>query len=319
MVLDRSSGAIEHRVMCDIVRYIESGALMVFNDSRVRKARIFGVARDGGSQVEFLLLRRLGEGRWEAVASKLNRQRRGRLYDLPGGVCAESLGSAEAEKALRPDSIYLAFSPDIDDAYLERYGHVPLPPYIRREDVPEDEERYQTVYARETGSAACPTAGLHFTEEILRSLDAAGVRRVMVTLHVGLGTFLPVRTEEVEKHRLAPEAFEVPRSTAQAVNRARSCGKRAVAVGTTVTRALESCADESGTLNPGQGETGLFITPGHSFRAIDALITNFHLPRSTLLMLVAAWAGRDFILRAYEEAVRREYRFYSYGDAMLIL
>jgi S-adenosylmethionine:tRNA ribosyltransferase-isomerase len=318
MVLDRSSGAIEHRVMCDIVRYIESGALMVFNDSRVRKARIFGVARDGGSQVEFLLLRRLGEGRWEAVASKLNRQRRGRLYDLPGGVCAESLGSAEAEKALRPDSIYLAFSPDIDDAYLERYGHVPLPPYIRREDVPEDEERYQTVYARETGSAACPTAGLHFTEEILRSLDAAGVRRVMVTLHVGLGTFLPVRTERIEDHLMHEEEYELSEEAAREVASAKAERRPIYAVGTTSLRTLESAWSDECGLKAGRGATRIFIYPGYTFKVVDGLFTNFHTPRSTLLMLVSAFAGRERVLAAYAEAVRERYRFFSYGDAMLI-
>jgi S-adenosylmethionine:tRNA ribosyltransferase-isomerase len=205
---------------------------------------------------------------------------------------------------------------------LRRIGFAPLPPYIHRNGDgagrSEDRERYQTVYARNEGAIAAPTAGLHFTQEILERIGERGAQVVSLTLHVGMGTFLPVKSEEVEAHRLLPEYFDLSERTAEAVNRAREAGGRVFAVGTTVTRALESAADESGRVQARRGQTGLFILPGHRFRAVDALVTNFHLPRSTLLMLVAAFAGRDLILSAYEEAVREGYRFYSYGDAMLI-
>jgi S-adenosylmethionine:tRNA ribosyltransferase-isomerase len=305
-------------MMRDISRYIESGALMVFNDSRVRKARLFGIARDSGARVEFLLLRRFGGGLWEAAASKMSRQRKGRLYDLPGGVCAESLGVRDKAEGTGPDSILIRLSPDVDDAYLERHGHVPLPPYIKREDLPEDEERYQTVYARETGSAACPTAGLHFTEEMLHALDAAGIRRAMVTLHVGLGTFLPVRTERIEDHAMHEEEYEIPEATALEIASAKAEKRPVYAVGTTSLRTLESAWSDEHGLRPGRGSTRIFIYPGYTFKVVDGLFTNFHTPRSTLLMLVSAFAGRDRILAAYAEAVRERYRFFSYGDAMLI-
>jgi len=318
MALDRSTGAVSHHAMRDIVGLVEPGALMVFNDSRVRKARIFGTALDTGSRVEFLLLRRMGDGLWEAAASKLRRQRPGRRYSFPEGVEAESRGSGESGEGGRPESLVLEFSPGIDDDYLERNGHVPLPPYIRRDDVPEDEERYQTVYSRKVGSAACPTAGLHFTEELLGELDAAGVRRASVTLHVGLGTFLPVRTDTVEDHSMHEEEFSVPQETARAVADARAEGRPVYAVGTTSLRTLESAWIEGSGLRAGSGSTRIFIYPGYRFKAVDRLFTNFHTPRSTLLMLVSAFAGRERVLAAYAEAVRERYRFFSYGDAMLI-
>ncbi len=318
MVLDRATGALEHRALRDIVGLVEPGALMVFNDSRVRKARIFGEAEDTGARVEFLLLRSLGGGLWEAAASKLRRQRRGRRYSFPEGVRAESRGSAEAGPGDRPESLLLAFSPEIDEAYLERNGHVPLPPYIRRSDLPEDEERYQTVYSRAVGSAACPTAGLHFTDGILAALDASGVRRVAVTLHVGLGTFLPVRSDTVEDHAMHEECYEIGEEAARAVNEARAEGRPVYAVGTTSLRTLESAWDEGSGLRAGRASTRIFIYPGYRFKAVDRLFTNFHTPRSTLLMLVSAFAGRERILAAYAEAVRERYRFFSYGDAMLI-
>jgi S-adenosylmethionine:tRNA ribosyltransferase-isomerase len=201
---------------------------------------------------------------------------------------------------------------------LERHGHVPLPPYIHRPDVPADRERYQTVYAREPGSVAAPTAGLHFTPELLERLDARGVERTEIVLHVGPGTFRPVKTADIRAHRVDPERFDIPGATADAVGRARAAGRRVVAVGTTTTRALESALDPSGRLRPGEGETGLVILPGFRFGVVDALLTNFHLPRSSLLLLVSAFAGRERVRAAYAEAVRERYRFYSYGDAMLV-
>jgi S-adenosylmethionine:tRNA ribosyltransferase-isomerase len=318
MVLDRATGAVAHRAMRDIASLVEPGTLMVFNDSRVRKARIFGEALDTGARVEFLLLRRRGGGLWEAAASKLRRQKPGRRYCLPEGVEAESRGLAAPVEEGRPESLVLEFSPAIDDAYLERNGHVPLPPYIRRADRPGDEERYQTVYSRSVGSAACPTAGLHFTEETLAALDAAGVDRASVTLHVGLGTFLPVRTDSIEEHSMHEEEYTVPEETARAVSRARAEGRPVLAVGTTSLRTLESAWSEDAGLRSGPGSTRIFIYPGYRFRAVDRLFTNFHTPRSTLLMLVSAFAGRERVLSAYSEAVRERYRFFSYGDAMLI-
>jgi S-adenosylmethionine:tRNA ribosyltransferase-isomerase len=323
MLLDRSSGSIGHYpAVSRLPELVEPGTLMVFNDSRVRKARLFAVALDTGARVEFLLLRRLVDGTWEASATKLRKQRAGRRYELPEGVRAtvvEPAGAAaRAGEPTRTDTVRLAFEPPISDEYLERAGHVPLPPYIKRGDRPEDEERYQTVYSREVGSAACPTAGLHFTEELLAALDARGVGRATVTLHVGLGTFLPVRSETVEGHAMHEEEYSVPAETARAVNEAKAEGRPVLAVGTTSLRTLESAWAEGEGLRAGPGSTRIFIYPGYRFKAVDRLFTNFHTPKSTLLMLVSAFAGREAILAAYAEAVRERYRFFSYGDAMLI-
>jgi S-adenosylmethionine:tRNA ribosyltransferase-isomerase len=299
---------------------VEPGTLMVFNDSRVRKARLFGVALDTGAKVEFLLLRRLAEGSWEASATKLRKQRPGRQYQLPEGMRATALspGAGELGAGSSPDTLRLSFDPPVDDEYLERNGHVPLPPYIKRGDEPGDDERYQTVYSHEVGSAACPTAGLHFTEDILAALDARGVRRTTVTLHVGLGTFLPVRSETIEGHAMHEEEYSVPAETARAVAEAKAEGRPVLAVGTTSLRTLESAWVEGEGLRPGPGSTRIFIYPGYRFKAVDRLFTNFHTPKSTLLMLVSAFAGRERILAAYAEAVKERYRFFSYGDAMFI-
>jgi S-adenosylmethionine:tRNA ribosyltransferase-isomerase len=318
MVMDRHSGRREHSKALSLADYLEPGTLMVFNDSRVRKARIYGEALDTGARTEFLLLKRGEGGAWEAVASKLKRQRPGRRYAFPEGVKAEILGFGDSEGGERPDTVLLAFDPPLTEEYLERSGHLPLPPYIKRDDGPEDDERYQTIYSRETGSAACPTAGLHFTEEILSSLDAKGIRRASVTLHVGLGTFLPVRAEELEGHAMHEEEYSVPETTAREVMEAKADGRPILAVGTTSLRTLESAWVPGSGLRPGRGATKIFIYPGYSFRVVDKLFTNFHTPKSTLLMLVSAFAGRESILEAYAEAVREGYRFFSYGDAMLI-
>jgi S-adenosylmethionine:tRNA ribosyltransferase-isomerase len=291
---------------------------MVFNDSRVRKARIYGEALDTGARVEFLLLHRRDDGTWEAAANKSKRQRPGRRYRFPEAVEAEIVGPDARERSDGRDGTrLLRFDPPIDEAYLDRTGHIPLPPYIRREDAPSDAERYQTVYARTVGSAASPTAGLHFTEELLDALRDRGIERATVTLHVGLGTFLPVRSEEIETHRMHDEEYCVPEETSRAVMRAKAEGRPVLAVGTTSLRTLESAWGEGG-LVPGMGRTDIFIYPGYRFKAVDRLFTNFHTPRSTLLMLVSAFAGRERILEAYAEAVRMRYRFFSYGDAMLI-
>jgi S-adenosylmethionine:tRNA ribosyltransferase-isomerase len=320
MTLDRSSGAVGHySSVARLPELLEPGTLMVFNDSRVRKARLFATALDTGAKVELLLLSRLSDGSWEAAATKLKKQRPGRLYELPEGVRATVLErSGSPEGGPGGDTIRVAFDPSIDDDYLERSGHVPLPPYIKREDRPEDDERYQTVYSREIGSSACPTAGLHFTEELLAALDDKGLRRATVTLHVGLGTFLPVRAENVEGHAMHEEEYSVPEETARAVAEAKAEGRPVLAVGTTSLRTLESAWVEGEGLRVGRGRTRIFIYPGYRFKAVDALFTNFHTPRSTLLMLVSAFAGREAILAAYGEAVKERYRFFSYGDAMLI-
>jgi len=329
LVLHRDTGALEHLAVRDIASRIDPGTLMIFNDSRVRKARIYGEALDTGAHVEFLLLRRLWDGSWEAAATKLKKQRPGRRYRFPEGVVGEIVGGTAVQAASvaegqagpgSADTRVLRFTPPIDDAWLERCGHIPLPPYIKRDDADADAERYQTVYARSTGSAAAPTAGLHFTDEILADLDARGVERAWVTLHVGLGTFLPVRSEDIEDHSMHLEDYTVPEATAAAVMKARREGRPVLAVGTTSVRTLESAWDgEAGVLRPGPGSTRIFMYPGYRFKVVDRLFTNFHTPKSTLLMLVSAFAGRERILDAYAEAVRLRYRFFSYGDAMLIL
>jgi len=308
-VLDRKNCENTHTTVRQIASCIPSGAVMVFNDSKVRRARLFATG-SGGGRVEVLLLRREGPALWAAITTKMSRLRTGKILALPEGIEAEVVET-------RPDERLLRVSSEFDDGYLERNGHLPLPPYIRRSDTPADVERYQTIYAREQGSAAAPTAGLHFTEEILDSLNSNGVELRFVTLHVGLGTFLPVRSESLEGHRMHREEYSIPDKTADAVIKARKEGRPIVAVGTTSVRTLESAWTEAG-LAPGPGSTDIFMYPGYRFKVVDMMFTNFHTPESTLLMLVSAFAGRERILAAYEDAVRMRYRFFSYGDAMLI-
>ncbi|MCA1950772.1 MAG: tRNA preQ1(34) S-adenosylmethionine ribosyltransferase-isomerase QueA [Treponema sp.] len=310
MVLNRSTGRREHRVVADLPDLVPEGALMVFNDSRVRKARLFARAVDTGAEVEFLLTRFLGGCRWEAMVKRAKRRRAGSRYQFPDGTMAE----IEGEDG---DLRIIAFERPIDDAWLDTYGHIPLPPYIKRPDEAEDDQRYQTVYAKNTGSSAAPTAGLHFTEEILERLDARGIERVFVTLHVGLGTFMPVRADRIEDHVMHEETYSVSDETASAVERAKREKRPVIAVGTTSVRTLES-AWEGDRLRRGDGATSIFIYPPYHFKVVDQLFTNFHTPESTLLMLVSAFAGREFILESYAEAVRERYRFFSYGDAMYI-
>lgn len=313
LVLHRDTGAIEHRVFREIGEYLRPGDLLVVNDTRVLRARLRGRLADTGGAVEVLLLRDLGSGHWEVLARPGRRLRTGRRV-----VFGQGSGAIEAEvtEVLDGGERVLAFPPNCDPQAL---GETPLPPYIHTPLA--DPERYQTVYAREAGSAAAPTAGLHFTPELLDRLRAAGVEPVTVTLHIGPGTFRPVSVDDPHQHPMHAEFYRFGPEAAAAITAARSRGSRVVCVGTTVVRVLEQVGTEAsdGPLRPVEGWTRLLILPGHRFRLVDALITNFHLPRSTLLMLVSALAGREAILHAYQEAVRLRYRFYSFGDAMLII
>ncbi len=309
LVLDRRTGAVEHSSVADLARFVPPGTVMVFNDSRVRRARLFARSAAGGT-VEVLLLKKAGPCLWAAMTTRMAKQLPGKVLSLPEGLDAEIVEAREGERLLR-------VSREIDDDYLERNGHLPLPPYIRREDAAEDASRYQTVYAREQGSAAAPTAGLHFTPGLLDGLREGGAELRFVTLHVGLGTFMPVRAELVSDHRMHSEDYSVPEDTAEAVNRAKAEGRPVLAVGTTSVRTLES-AWADGRLRAGPGSTSIFMYPGYDFQVPDMVFTNFHTPESTLLMLVSAFAGLERILAAYGEAVRERYRFFSYGDAMLI-
>lgn len=309
LVLDRSSGAVTHSSVRDLDGFIQPGTVVVINDTRVRKARLFG-RRASGATTEFLLLERRGPDLWEALAGRAGRLRPGSTFAFAEGVTAVLESAADETRLLR-------FSPAIDEAWLERNGHVPLPPYIKRPDQAADEERYQTVYARAVGSAAAPTAGLHLTPRLMEALGARGVTVARVTLHVGLGTFQPIRTENIEEHQMHEEAYSVPAETKAAVEAAVREERPVLAVGTTVMRTLES-AWVNGGLAAGEGRTRIYITPGYRFKVVRQMLTNFHTPGSTLLVLVSAFAGRERILETYREAVGLGYRFFSYGDAMLI-
>lgn len=311
MMLERGTGSISHRSVAELPELVEPGTLIVFNDSRVRKARLYGEIVPGAGQVEFLLLERTGPSAWRTLVGRAKRQRVGREYRFPGGISGWIAGEEDGGFRI------VEFSSPVDDAYLERYGHMPLPPYIRRNDDGLDAERYQTVYSRAVGSAAAPTAGLHFTAALLERLRARGTEHAFVTLHVGLGTFLPVRTELLEDHRMHEEEYTIHEDSAEKINRALSDGRPILAVGTTSVRTLESAWD-GGWVKPGAGKTRLFIYPGYRFNAVSGIFTNFHTPNSSLLMLVSAFAGKRLIDRAYREAVEARYRFFSYGDAMLI-
>jgi len=314
MRLAREGDPSDH-VFRDLPGLLRPGDLLVVNRSRVFPARLLG-QREGGGAAEVFLLRDLGDDRWEALVRPGRRLRPGAVVAIDPGLTAVVETAAVGPEGRRV--VHLRAKTGSVEAALEQAGHVPLPPYIRRPDRPEDRARYQTVYAREKGSVAAPTAGLHFTADLLDALRAAGIGVAEIVLHVGPGTFRPVTADQIEDHRLEPEPYVVPPETAGAVASARTRGGRVVAVGTTVVRALEAAAADEGTVRAGEGETALVVRPGFTFRVVDALVTNFHLPRSSLLLLVAAFAGRERILGAYEEAVRRGYRFYSYGDAMLL-
>lgn len=341
MILDRFSGKVTDQMMDDLPSFIEPGTVMVFNNSRVRRARVYGVKESTGREVEFMFLNTIDKDCciWNVMVKAAKKQKPGMVYKFPDGTSAvivEHEGNAGTEfRALK-------FQTPLDEDWFERNGHIPLPPYIKREDCEEDSERYQNVYATDTGSAACPTAGLHFTEDMLSRLDKAGVERCFVTLHVGLGTFLPVREEKIEDHAMHEEWYTIPIETAEKVNRAKKEGRPVLAVGTTSVRTLESayhalhgastandksagqkaasdkeaCASE--WIRAGTSSTRIFMYPGYKFNVVDKMFTNFHTPESTLIMLVSAFAGRDHILDAYKTAVANRYRFFSYGDCMLI-
>ncbi len=314
MLLQTATCQISHHRFRNLPSLLREGDLLVRNETRVIPARLLG-RKESGGQIEVLLVRPLDEHstEWLCMTKSSKPVRHGTRLFFPGNVVGEVV-SEEREGQRR----LLFAGCDDFQAYLEQHGHMPLPPYIDREDRLEDRERYQTVFARHPGAVAAPTAGLHFTAETFANLAEAGVEVCGITLHVGPGTFLPVRTDDLRDHRMHKEVYEITKESALRINMARRQGRRVVALGTTVTRTLESAADDTGEVQAGRSETELFILPGYAFKTIDALITNFHLPKSTLLMLVAAFAGREFILDAYREAIERRYRFFSYGDCMLI-
>ena len=313
LVLDRASGALSHRHFYDIAEYIRPEDILVVNSSRVIPARLLG-ENERGSSIELLLLRMREGGVWETLVRPGKRARKGACF------CFGGILNAEIVEVLEDGNRLVRFSyPDTYQSIyevLDAVGQMPLPPYITKKL--DDKSRYQTVYAKEEGSAAAPTAGLHFTPELLSALRAKGTGYAEVTLHVGLGTFRPVKVDAIRDHLMHAEAFHIEKETADEINRRRSEGGRVIAVGTTACRVLESVTDENGIVHPMSGETGIFIYPGYRFRAVDALITNFHLPESTLIMLVSALAGKENIMNAYETAVKERYRFFSFGDAMFI-
>lgn len=311
LVLDKESGAMDHRHFYDLPEYLRAGDCLVLNNSRVLPARLIGT-RPGGGAVELVLLRDLGEGRWECLSRPGRKTKPGTELSFGSGELKATV-EAVAEGGNR---IVKFDYQGIFLEVLERLGKMPLPPYIKEEL--QNPERYQTVYSRELGSAAAPTAGLHFTNELLEKIQAMGVKVCYVTLHVGLGTFRPVKEDEIENHEMHSEFCIIPEDTARTVTETKQNGGRIVAVGTTSCRTLESFAKDDGTLEACSGWTDIFIYPGYSFKCIDALVTNFHLPESTLIMLVSALAGREHILNAYRTAVEEKYRFFSFGDAMFI-
>ena len=313
MVVNRAVGTIEHRAFKDIVELIEPRDVLVVNRTRVLRARLLG-RRASGAPAEILLLKPIGDGAYEAMVSPGGKLKPGRRVDIAPGFSAEILEVTERRTRI----VRLHADIPLDDA-IERFGHVPLPPYIERPDAPSDAERYQTVFAQERGSVAAPTAGLHFTSELLNALAERGVARAEVLLHVGAGTFKPVEVEDPAEHVMHSEWYSVSEESARLINDRRAAGGRVWAVGTTSVRTLETAADDAGRIRAGSGDTNIFIRPPARVRAVDCVVTNFHLPRSTLIMLVAAFAGYDLTMRAYRAAVDAGYRFYSYGDAMAIV
>ncbi len=315
LVLPHGGGPIRHLHFRDVGELLRAGDLLVVNESRVRPARLLG-HKPSGARAEIFLLRPISDDEtlWEALVRPGSKLKPGRVVDIADDLRVEILDSAPGGGRV----VRLLTEGSIDEA-LERHGHMPLPPYIDRDDEALDRERYQTVYARTPGSVAAPTAGLHFTDALLAELEAGGVSRAAVTLHVGIGTFRPVEVEDPTEHEMHHERYEVSVEAADAVNDTRARGGRVWAVGTTAVRTLESVSDEAGRVHPGQGATDLFIRPPYRFKVVDGLLTNFHLPRSTLLMLVAALGGYGRVMDAYAEAVAGDYRFYSYGDAMAVM
>ncbi|WP_353855085.1 tRNA preQ1(34) S-adenosylmethionine ribosyltransferase-isomerase QueA [Bacillus sp. Bos-x628] len=313
MVLNKETGAITHATFSQITDYFHKGDCLVLNNTRVLPARLFGTKEDTGAQVEVLLLTQEEGDRWETLVKPAKRVKKGTVITFGDGrlkaVCTEELEHGGRKVEFQYTGIFYEV--------LESLGEMPLPPYIKEQL--DDRERYQTVYSKEVGSAAAPTAGLHFTTELLDALKAKGVHIAFITLHVGLGTFRPVSAEHIEEHEMHAEFYEMNEETAEVLNRVRKEGGRIISVGTTSTRTLETIASaHDGVFHASSGWTSIFIYPGYTFRAIDGMITNFHLPKSSLIMLVSALAGREHVLHAYNEAVKEEYRFFSFGDAMLI-
>lgn len=320
MVLGRKGGEVSHRAVSDLPELIESGTLMVFNNSRVRKARVFGTKESTGREVEFIFLNKIDEAScvWNTLVKNAKKQRAGMRYEFPDSSVGTILENPQNEGT---EFRTVRFDFALTENWFEKNGHIPLPPYIRRADDAADGERYQNVFADTVGSAACPTAGLHFTNEMLETLERKKIERAFITLHVGLGTFLPVREENIEDHKMHEEIFTVESDAARKINQAKKEGRPILAVGTTSVRTLESaCVAEGGAWQVREGTfaTSIFMYPGYKFKIVDQMFTNFHTPESTLIMLVSAFSSRENILNAYKEAVRERYRFFSYGDAMLI-
>jgi len=315
MVLDRKDRSIRHMTFCEVPRFFHPDDLLVLNNTKVFKARLFARKLTGG-RAEFLFLRRLGGDRWQALMRGTGRFSEGQEFEREGARFRILKKEAREDSPLA--EIEVEYPGDFDQ-FLDQFGVPPLPPYIKRPAREQDSANYQTVFAKFRGASAVPTAGLHFTEELMRALEQKGVRLSFITLHVGFGTFQPVKKEAIEEHEMHEEDYEISAETADAVNETRDRGRRVFACGTTVVRALESSLEPKGRLRAAKQNTNLFIHPPAKIRSADCLITNFHAPRSTLLMLVSAFAGYDFLKQAYQEAVREKYRFYSYGDAMLIV
>ena len=313
LVLHRKSGRVEHRVFTDIVEYLKPGDCLVRNNTKVIPARLYGTRVDTGATIELLLLKRMENDVWETLVKPGKKARQGAMISFGDGILTGEIIDVKEDGNRLIQFRYEGIFEEI----LDQLGQMPLPPYITH--TLKDKNRYQTVYAKYEGSAAAPTAGLHFTEELFRKLEEKGVLVANVTLHVGLGTFRPVKVDDVSKHHMHTEFYQVTKEEADKINKAKQAGGRIVCVGTTSCRTIESAADENGVLKPGQGDTDIFIYPGYSFKMMDVLITNFHLPESTLLMLVSALAGKEQVMRVYEEAVQERYRFFSFGDAMIIL
>ena len=313
LVLHRKSGRVEHRVFTDIVEYLKPGDCLVRNNTKVIPARLYGTRVDTGATIELLLLKRMENDVWETLVKPGKKARQGAVISFGDGILTGEIIDVKEDGNRLIQFRYEGIFEEI----LDQLGQMPLPPYITH--TLKDKNRYQTVYAKYEGSAAAPTAGLHFTEELFRKLEEKGVLVANDTLHVGLGTFRPVKVDDVSKHHMHTEFYQVTKEEADKINKAKQAGGRIVCVGTTSCRTIESAADENGVLKPGQGDTDIFIYPGYSFKMMDVLITNFHLPESTLLMLVSALAGKEQVMRVYEEAVQERYRFFSFGDAMIIL
>lgn len=312
MVLDKKTGEIEHKRFYDIIDYLNKGDTLVLNNTRVMPARLIGEKENTGGKIEFLLLKRVEGDKWECLAKPGKSAREGRRFTFGNGIL-----KAQVIEVLENGNRIVEFYYDgIFEQVLDSLGEMPLPPYIHEKL--EDKERYQTVYSKEKGSAAAPTAGLHFTKELLKKIEDKGVNIVYLTLHVGLGTFRPVKVENIENHNMHSEFYMLSKESAEVINETKKRGNRVISVGTTSTRTLETIGDENGMVKEQSGWTNIFIYPGYKFKCIDCLITNFHLPESTLIMLVSALAGKDYIMKAYEEAVKEKYKFFSFGDAMFI-